>query len=66
MVQRLAAATWHLDARSFTRYRVFSQRVSNKVKKVDKTMDKTKEILFLDALTGIESELKKLNALLVR
>ena len=33
-------------------------------KKVDKTMDAEKETLFLDALLGIESELKKLNALL--
>ena len=32
--------------------------------KVDKTMDEEKETLFLNALTGIESELKKLNALL--
>ena len=32
--------------------------------KVDKTMDETQESLFLDALMGIESELKKLNSLL--
>ena len=34
------------------------------MKNVAKTMDADKETLFLDALLGIESELKKLNALL--